>query len=119
MFKQINLGKEYSKMKKMVVISLTITLIFTLLLIIMVTRNFSTDGEPKFKIIGVIIELLIPTIVNTFVVFQFCVLVMCFKQRFTWINDEAHTLIKKFKVGIFTDNELPKKIDRVRPASCV
>ncbi|KAF5301560.1 hypothetical protein FQR65_LT08865 [Abscondita terminalis] len=38
--------------------------------------------------VGILINLSLPTVLNTFVDYQFCMLALSLKQRFTWLNED-------------------------------
>lgn len=82
----IDLKMEYQKTKLYILFGLFLTNFLIILFVVVIIK----DSEELLNLerFGEFTAYIIPTVLNAFVCFQFCTLVMCLRQRFRWLNEQ-------------------------------
>lgn len=91
----IDLSKEYRKGKTYTVLGLLLVLI-----IVTLALTFTTVGATDlftFELLGEYIGYTCPFLISVFVDLQLCTLVMCLKQRFSWLNNKIVAVSKNLE----------------------
>ncbi|KAF5301561.1 hypothetical protein FQR65_LT08866 [Abscondita terminalis] len=81
---EIKISKEYKRAKLYITVSLTATICCSTanVLLLIYGTNIEDLGIGEFMI------LILPGVTNTLIDYQFCILAISLKQRFTWLNSD-------------------------------
>ncbi|KAK4883709.1 hypothetical protein RN001_007028 [Aquatica leii] len=92
-YSKLNLLQEYRNSKIYLVFGIIAT--FFLLVAVIVLSFLPQVEEPAF--FGEFLAYIAPEVISTSVVFQFCSILLCVKQRFVWLNKTVQSLTKMFQ----------------------
>ncbi|KAF2893584.1 hypothetical protein ILUMI_12591 [Ignelater luminosus] len=105
---QIDLRKEYRKSAIYILVGLLVSVIYIIATFIVTSM---ANGQ-VLDYIGLYLAYICPPLINTFVDFQFCTLILCLKQRFTWLNKT----VKETSCIHYHSKTSKKGFIRIRPA---